>query len=52
MGAKLYVAWLDGAVNVESTFVYGLHVNVPEYMTMRAGTFRILLVMDALQLLH
>jgi len=36
------VAWLDGAGNVKATFVYGLHVNVPEYMNTSAGTFRIL----------
>jgi len=36
------VAWLDGAGAVKATFVYGLHVNVPEYMTTSAGTFRIL----------
>jgi len=31
------VAWLDGAGAVKATFVYGLHVNVPEYMTTSAG---------------
>jgi RHS repeat-associated protein len=36
------VAWLNGAGQVYATFVYGLHVNVPEYMTTSAGTFRIL----------
>jgi RHS repeat-associated protein len=36
------VAWLDGAGAVKATFVYGLHVNVPEYMTTSAGAFRIL----------
>jgi RHS repeat-associated protein len=35
-------AWLDGTGAVRATFVYGLHVNVPEYMTTSAGTFRIL----------
>jgi RHS repeat-associated protein len=35
------VAWLDGTGAVKATFVYGLHVNVPEYMTTGAGTFRI-----------
>ncbi len=35
-------AWLDGGGAVKATFVYGLHVNVPEYMTTSAGTFRIL----------
>ncbi|HJW76259.1 MAG TPA: hypothetical protein VJ787_11445, partial [Thermoleophilia bacterium] len=35
-------AWLDGTGAVKATFVYGLHVNVPEYMTTSAGTFRIL----------
>jgi RHS repeat-associated protein len=34
------VAWLDGAGAVKATFVYGLHVNVPEYMTTSSGTFR------------
>ena len=32
------VAWLDGTGAVKATFVYGLHVNVPEYMT--TPTFR------------
>jgi hypothetical protein len=27
------VAWLDGTGAVKATFVYGLHLNVPEYMT-------------------
>jgi RHS repeat-associated protein len=36
------VAWLNGAGQVYATFVYGLHTNVPEYMTTSAGTFRIL----------
>jgi RHS repeat-associated protein len=37
------VAWLDGAGAVKATFVYGLHVNVPEYMTVIGGsTYRIL----------
>ena len=36
------VAWLNGAGQVYATFVYGLKVNVPEYMTTSAGTFRIL----------
>jgi RHS repeat-associated protein len=37
------VAWLDGAGAVKATFVYGLHVNVPEYMTVTGGgTYRIL----------
>lgn len=36
------VAWLDGAGQVYARFVYGLHVNVPEYMVTPAGTFRIL----------
>jgi hypothetical protein len=36
------VAWLNGAGQVYATFVYGLHVNIPEYMTTSAGTFRIL----------
>lgn len=36
------VAWLDGAGAVKATFVYGLHVNVPEYMTTSAGNFRII----------
>jgi RHS repeat-associated protein len=36
------IAWLDGTGAVKATFVYGLHVNVPEYMTTSAGTFRIL----------
>lgn len=35
------VAWLDGAGQVYATFVYGLHVNVPEYMINASGTFRI-----------
>ena len=30
------VAWLDGTGAVKATFVYGLHVNVPEYMTTHA----------------
>lgn len=34
------VAWLDGAGNVFARFVYGLHVNVPEYMVTADGTFR------------
>jgi RHS repeat-associated protein len=34
------VAWLDATGAVKATFVYGLHVNVPEYMTTSAGTFR------------
>jgi YD repeat-containing protein len=37
------VAWLDATGAVKATFVYGLHVNVPEYMTTSAGTFRILM---------
>ncbi len=36
------VAWLDATGAVKATFVYGLHVNVPEYMTTASGTFRIL----------
>ncbi|OFX24839.1 MAG: hypothetical protein A2V77_17490 [Anaeromyxobacter sp. RBG_16_69_14] len=36
------IAWLDATGAVKATFVYGLHVNVPEYMTTSAGTFRIL----------
>jgi RHS repeat-associated protein len=36
------VAWLDGTGAVYATFVYGLHVNVPEYMVTAAGTFRFL----------
>jgi hypothetical protein len=36
------VAWLDGAGQVHATFVYGTRVNVPEYMTTSAGTYRIL----------
>lgn len=36
------VAWLDGAGAVKATFVYGLHVNVPEYMTTGGHTYRIL----------
>ena len=35
------VAWLDGAGQVYARFVYGTHINVPEYMTTSAGTFRI-----------
>jgi RHS repeat-associated protein len=35
-------ALLDGSGAVKARFVYGLHVNVPEYMTTSAGTFRIL----------
>src|SRR3990172_4805785 len=34
------VAWLDATGAVKATFVYGLHVNVPEYMTTSAGTYR------------
>ena len=34
------VAWLDGTGAVKATFVYGLHVNVPEYMNTTSGTFR------------
>lgn len=36
------VAWLDGSGQVYARFVYGLHVNVPEYMVTGAGTFRFL----------
>jgi RHS repeat-associated protein len=36
------VAWLDGTGAVKATFVYGLYVNVPEYMTTSAGTFRVI----------
>jgi YD repeat-containing protein len=36
------VAWLDATGAVKATFVYATHVNVPEYMTTSAGTFRIL----------
>jgi len=36
------VAWLDGTGAVKATFVYGLHVNVPEYMSTASGTYRIL----------
>ncbi|WP_157376683.1 RHS repeat-associated core domain-containing protein [Anaeromyxobacter sp. K] len=36
------VAWLDGSGQVYARFVYGLHVNVPEYMVTAAGTFRFL----------
>jgi uncharacterized protein RhaS with RHS repeats len=33
-------AWLDATGAVKATFVYGLHVNVPEYMTTSSGTYR------------
>lgn len=36
------VAWLDGAGNVYARFVYGTRINIPEYMTTSAGTFRII----------
>jgi len=35
------VAWLNSAGEVYARFVYGTHVNVPEYMVTSAGTFRI-----------
>jgi RHS repeat-associated protein len=34
------VAWLNGDGQVYARFVYGLHVNVPEYMVTASGTFR------------
>jgi len=36
------VAWLDGTGNVKATFIYGLHVNVPEYMVSGGNTYRII----------
>jgi RHS repeat-associated protein len=36
------IAWLDASGAVKATFVYGLGVNVPEYMTTASGTFRII----------
>lgn len=36
------VAWLNGAGQVYARFVYGTHVNVPEYMVTAASTFRII----------
>jgi RHS repeat-associated protein len=35
------VAWLDASGAVKARFVYGTHVNVPEYMVTASGTFRI-----------
>ena len=34
------VAWLNGSGAVYATFVYGLHVNVPEYMVVGSTTYR------------
>jgi len=34
-------AWLDGAGNVKARFVYGLRVNVPEYVVTTTGTYRV-----------
>ena len=34
------IAWLNGSGSVYARFVYGLHVNVPEYMVTAEGTFR------------
>jgi RHS repeat-associated protein len=31
-------AWLDGSGAVKATFIYGLHLNVPEYMVAADGT--------------
>ncbi|HZZ84375.1 MAG TPA: RHS repeat-associated core domain-containing protein [Anaeromyxobacteraceae bacterium] len=36
------IAWLDGTGAAKATFVYGLHVNVPEYMVTATSTYRIL----------
>jgi RHS repeat-associated protein len=36
------VAWLDGNGQVYARFVYGLHVNVPEYMVVGSATYRFL----------
>ena len=40
MASDVLDAWLDGAGAVKATFVYGLHVNVPEYMSTSSGTYR------------
>jgi len=40
MASDVLDAWLDGTGAVKATFVYGLHVNVPEYMTMGGSTYR------------